>query len=59
MFEIRAICHSHKCKRHVFTVQRKSVKRTMTSGQPYTITKVVCPKCKMWATISTIKEVGP
>lgn len=57
MFEVRALCTSHRCCRHEFTVQRRAVEKKSASGQPYTIDRVVCPQCSMWADIQTIKEI--
>lgn len=58
MYELRALCTSHKCGRHEFHMLRRNVVRKSTSGQPYTISRVVCPKCSMWADIQEIKEVS-
>jgi hypothetical protein len=58
MYEVRAICESSRCERNVFTVKRRSIVKKSTSGQPYTINQVACPRCRMWARVSTIKEVS-
>lgn len=57
LFELRALCTSHKCGSHEFHLLRRSVVRKSTSGQPYTISSLVCPKCSMWAEVQEIKEV--
>jgi hypothetical protein len=57
MFELRCLCTSPKCGRHEFPLLRSNVVRKSTSGQPYTISQVVCPKCRMWAEVQEIKEV--
>lgn len=57
MFEVSALCTSHRCGRHEFVKRRRSVLKTSTSGQLYEISQVVCPQCGMWAEIMGIKEV--
>lgn len=52
-FNVTAICTYHG----EFTVQRKQVKRTGTSGRQYTTENVVC-RCGGWAKISKIEEVS-
>lgn len=55
-FEIEAQCRNDACKMKIRT-WRKKVSKVGESGQEYTIEHVVCPECKMWANIYSIKEV--
>jgi hypothetical protein len=57
MFDLLCLCTSHKCRRHEFRVRRGSVRRKSTSDQEYTVSRVVCPQCRMWADVQEIKEV--
>lgn len=57
MFELSAVCESYRCGRHEFQTMRRNVTRKSTSGQPYTISQLVCPRCGMWATVEKIVEV--
>jgi hypothetical protein len=56
MFELRALCTSPRCGRHEFHLLRSNVVRKSTSGQPYTISQVVCPQRSMWAKVQEIRE---
>lgn len=57
MFDLHCLCTSHKCRRFEFSVRRGSVTKRSTSNQAYTISRVVCPQCRMWADVQEIKEV--
>jgi len=56
MFEVRAKCDNSRCSAGVFIVDRPQVTKKSTSGTDYTIKQVVCPECRMWATVTGIKE---
>lgn len=55
-YEVRANCSNIACSTHSFTVKRKQVVKQSTCGQQYTTSRVVCPSCRMWAAVTSIKE---
>jgi hypothetical protein len=53
-YDVTAVCDNHACSNTEFSLHRKEVVKVSTTGNPYTIEKVVCPKCRMWAAIKSI-----
>lgn len=45
------------CPVDTWQVQRRQVVKTATSGLPYTISRLVCPRCNAWGTVVKIEEV--
>jgi len=54
---VRAICFNSRCKTSAFDVQRKKVHALRTSGEVHQIENLVCPGCRMWARVTSVKEV--
>jgi hypothetical protein len=55
-FRVTAKCETG-CPVDTFVAERKQVVRISTSGLPYTISRLVCPRCNAWGTITKIEEV--
>jgi len=41
----------------MFDVDRKQVRKSATDGNEYTISKLICPGCRLWADVVSIEEV--
>lgn len=56
-YRVSARCTNSKCQQGFFAVERKQIVKTGTSGQQYTIERVVCPNCRQWQHITEIAKV--
>jgi hypothetical protein len=45
------------CPVDTWQVDRKQVDKISTSGQRYTIARLVCQRCNAWGTVVNIEEV--
>ncbi len=55
-FKVTGRCDSG-CPVDNFEVDRKQVVKMSTCGQPYTISRLVCPRCNAWGHVVKIEEV--
>ena len=56
-YQIDAVCTNDRCASVEFSVLRRQIDKTATSGEPYRISRIVCPTCKSWGDITGIKEI--
>ena len=56
-YQVDAYCQHPRCESQSFSVLRDRIHKTGTDGRTYTISKVVCPSCRMWADVVQIQEV--
>jgi hypothetical protein len=55
-FKVTGRCDSG-CPVDSWQVERKQVVKTGTCGLPYTISRLVCPRCNAWGRVVKIEEV--
>ncbi|ALC15632.1 hypothetical protein DSOUD_0845 [Desulfuromonas soudanensis] len=55
-FKVTGRCDTG-CSVDTWQVDRKQVRKISTSGQEYTIDRLVCPQCNAWGYVTKIEEV--
>ena len=58
-YQVDAYCQNPRCESQSFSVLRDRIHKIGADDRPYTISQVVCPTCRMWGEVVSIKEIEP